>query len=72
MRICTDEHPFEKCLQEIEAVLVKHSMNLATTRYGAITLEHGDKVAVLKDRESSEQSMQLPRMFDSERLVVEE
>lgn len=72
MRVCNSNHPLEKCLQEIEAVLVKHGVNLTATSYGQIVLEHQQTRATVKDTEDRTESAQLPRLLDSERLVVEE
>ena len=71
MKVVKPDAPPEKALQELEDVLQKHKMQI-THGYRGFEVSFGGQSYELRDIEMYEGSQSLPRMVDSERMVLQE
>jgi hypothetical protein len=69
MKIATENHPIEKALQEVEAVMQKHGMRIYYS-YDGLELDMNGTSYKMKDIETREKVLQIPRFADSERIIV--
>jgi signal recognition particle GTPase len=69
-KVCKNNHPAEQVLQRIEALLIEEDVSLDFTPPLMLTVS-GRRYRVV-DVEQDEDTAQLPRQVDSERLRVME
>ena len=61
------DSPQEKALQEVEDVLLKHNIQINHI-YCGVAITIGKKTYKIVDTDTGEESADLPRSFDTERL----
>ena len=78
IKIAKPQHPCEVTLQEIESILEKNNMRIVMAPGGLAMVHYPENKPntshrfTISDTENGQLSRSLPRMIDSERLVLVE
>jgi len=72
MQVFKQESKLEQAVQEVEVLMDKLGLKLSCNDGMVFTLKDNKWAAAVKDTESGEQGWELPRVFDSEKLVLVE
>jgi len=71
MKVLKTDSPNEKALQEVEDLLLKYNMSISYAGLGILITVNKKDYHII-DLDSFENSQELPRTFDTERIVLSE
>lgn len=76
MKIYKTESPFEKKVQQVEALMLSLGLSIEWTHHGFQITDSSDKennkTAIITDTEGRDTVTQFPRVFEHERLALPE